>query len=241
MFKTKILFSIITIVLFQRYIPAVFAQSNTEKGNVVAIVLSEKIFAGELEPTGNLKQHLVGLSKEEYDARSQEIRLAMLKARITQPLMKIFCQDHQCEPAADEIAVFHKAMQSFPDQDKSAASLTKEQREKAEEVKRNKEHGMVYMWKFNKALYGAYAGGLRLRYIGLEPIGAYKKWLRENEANNKFQILDPKLKAKFWEYFENAGSHVMSSEDIDKFCKDNGMKHPFDKPVRLIVKGTPKG
>ena len=53
---------------------------------------------------------------------------------------------------------------------------------------------------------------------GPEPVDAYRDFLREQEKNGSFQILDKQYRAPFWQYFTNDAMHTFySKSDGAKF------------------------
>ena len=65
---------------------------------------------------------------------------------------------------------------------------------------------------------------------GLEPLDAYREFLKEQERKGAFQILNKVYEAAFWKYFINDAMHGF-------YSKDEGakvMKTPWwllDKPI----------
>jgi len=59
----------------------------------------------------------------------------------------------------------------------------------------------VMSWKVNKALYAKYGGEVRFQQFGPEPIDAYRDFLKKQEKNGAFQIIDKKYEAPFWHYY----------------------------------------
>lgn len=93
----------------------------------------------------------------------------------------------------------------------------------------------VGTWKFNKALYETYGGTVIFQQAGIEPLDAYRAALHEHERNGTFQIFDPELRVKFWEYFTTMPHTVLDEEGLLEL-KQMGLKHPFEKPWWLIKK-----
>ena len=86
----------------------------------------------------------------------------------------------------------------------------------------------IRAWKFNKALYEKYGGPLIFQQANpIEPLGAYRAWLEEHEGKGDFQILDPKLRTAFWDYYVSTEHNFI---DLDKLLKEKGLKSPFEKP-----------
>ena len=80
-------------------------------------------------------------------------------------------------------------------------------------MKRQMAQNLVRMWKINKALYEKYGGRVIFQQAGVEPIDAYRDFLKEEEKKGSFQILDKQYKAGFWRYFTDDAMHAFYSKD----------------------------
>jgi type I site-specific restriction-modification system R (restriction) subunit len=65
----------------------------------------------------------------------------------------------------------------------------------------------VKNWKINKALYAKYGGRIIFQQAGVEPLDAYRDFLKEQEKNGSFQIVDKTYEAPFWRYYTNESMH----------------------------------
>jgi hypothetical protein len=72
---------------------------------------------------------------------------------------------------------------------------------------------VVRMWKINKALYAKYGGRVIFQQAGVEPIDAYRDFLKDQQKKGTFQILNKKHEVSFWEYFTNDAMHTFYSEE----------------------------
>jgi hypothetical protein len=85
-------------------------------------------------------------------------------------------------------------------------------------LKRRSARQFVRSWKINKALFAKYGGRIIFQQAGPEPLDAYRDFLREQEKNGAFQILDKQYRAPFWRYFTNDAMHTFySKKDGEKF------------------------
>ena len=48
-----------------------------------------------------------------------------------------------------------------------------------------------------------------------EPVGAYQKFLEEQEQKKAFEIFDPQLRKVFWCYFTCEQSMIVPSEEVN--------------------------
>ena len=95
---------------------------------------------------------------------------------------------------------------------------TKGKEEQLRPMKRRSARQFVRSWKINKALYEKYGGRVIFQQAGPEPVDAYRDFLREQEKNGSFQILDKQYRAPFWQYFTNDAMHTFySKSDGAKF------------------------
>ncbi len=79
---------------------------------------------------------------------------------------------------------------------------------------------IIRAWKFDQALYKQYGGQVVVRpTTPQEPIGAYRKFLEEQEKKKSFEITDATYKKKFWEVFTPSKNVVTVPADKVDFSK----------------------
>ena len=78
----------------------------------------------------------------------------------------------------------------------------------------------------NKALYKQYGGRIIAQQMGAEPYDAMYKFLKEEEKNGSFKIIDKSFEAPFWSYYADESQHSFykkgskeEKEVLDKFFK----------------------
>ncbi|MBI5074320.1 MAG: hypothetical protein HZB62_04030 [Nitrospirae bacterium] len=71
----------------------------------------------------------------------------------------------------------------------------------------------VRAWKINKALYHKYGGRLIFQQAGIEPLDAYRDFLKEQEKKGAFRIIDKRYEPAFWRYFVDENMHTFYSKD----------------------------
>ena len=64
----------------------------------------------------------------------------------------------------------------------------------------------------NKALYKQYGGRIIAQQMGAEPYDAMYKFLKEEEKNGSFKILDKSFEALFWSYYADESKHSFYKE-----------------------------
>ena len=93
---------------------------------------------------------------------------------------------------------------------------------------------VVQVWKFDQSLYKQHGGTVVMKQANpFEPIGAYRKFLEEQEKGKKFEILDATYKKKFWQMFDvPKNAPVVPPAKVD-----------FSKPwwVQLVEQGAAAG
>jgi len=92
--------------------------------------------------------------------------------------------------------------------------------EQARQVKRQVGQHFVRSWKINRSLFGKYGGRVIFQQAGVEPLDAYRQFLKDQEKNGAFRIIDKKYEAGFWRYFINDSMHTFyPKDDGAKFLK----------------------
>ena len=113
--------------------------------------------------------------------------------------------------------------------------MTPEQRAAVEASRpaREREIARVFIrnWKFNKALYQQYGGRVIFQQAGMEPLDAYRAWLKEHESRGDFAINDATLRDQFWSYFLSEAHNFVP---IEEFRKESGLVDPWEKPWWLL-------
>ena len=64
----------------------------------------------------------------------------------------------------------------------------------------------------NKALYKQYGGRIIAQQMGVEPYDAMHKFLKEQEKNGSFKIIDKRFEVPFWEYYADESKHSFYKE-----------------------------
>ena len=78
----------------------------------------------------------------------------------------------------------------------------------------------------NKALYKQYGGRIIAQQMGAEPYDAMHTFLKEEEKNGSFKIIDKSFEVPFWNYYADESKHSFyikgskeEKEVLDKFFK----------------------
>ena len=204
---------------------AAYAQTHQAKDSdkeVIAIVLGKKIAVKD-------KDRLVGLifgalleqfaNDNKIEPTEEEINTFILKTEEKRRQNQIkFEEDRKKLMAELKAATLSErerkdkkshlqTIESILKTTREMKEQTKGMEEQLRPMRRQTAREFVRIWKTNKALYAKYGGRVIFQQFGVEPIDAYRDFLREQEKNEAFQILDKKYEAPFWRYFTNDAMH----------------------------------
>lgn len=176
------------------------------------------------------KEHNIAVTDEEIETRSAHFNRMMEERKkenekTRQDLLKELqaptITEKREKAASEHLAALNSVRESDKKWDKSLQDLQEKDGGKAwKEATRKIGEVEMKRWKTNKALYEQYGGKVIFQQFGLEPIDAYGKLLKDNEAKKSFQILDSGLKKNFYHYIEM--QHSEMPEKMAKFY--------FEKP-----------
>jgi len=103
----------------------------------------------------------------------------------------------------NEIASLEAMLQSFGEQEK----LRREGDETTLREEREGGRMFVRAWKTNHALHAKYGGRVIFQQFGPEPLDAFRDFLKDEEKNGSFRIIDTAWSERFWRYFVNESMH----------------------------------
>jgi hypothetical protein len=207
---------------------AVESKAETTDVHIIAIVLGKKI---TIDKKGELNRLVLGALLQQYakenklEPSDEELDAFFLRTEKTE-------KQYQDKIQADRVKLVEELKDSsLSDRDreqkasylnniesilKTAREMNEKMKGREEEVrsmKRPMAQHIVKFWKTNKALYEKYGGRVIYQQGGVEPIDAYRNFLREQEKNAAFQFLDKKCEADFWDYFTNDTLHVFATKE----------------------------
>ncbi|MFB6345324.1 MAG: DUF3152 domain-containing protein, partial [bacterium] len=64
---------------------------------------------------------------------------------------------------------------------------------------------LVTHWKFKQKIYRQFGGRTMKGFMGYEPLQGYRRFLRKEESQDRFEIFVPRLASKFWNYDPSIG------------------------------------
>jgi hypothetical protein len=201
---------------------AAYAESpKTKDKDVIAVVLGKKITAKDKNKLNGLifgalldkfaKDNKIEPSKEELDTfilktdekqKQHLIKLEKDKKKLLAEL-KTTKTERERKDKKSQLQTIESILKTFRDMNEE----TKGMEEQLRQMKRKSAQQFVTQWKINKALYEKYGGRVIFQQAGVEPLDAYRDFLREKEKDGAFQIFDKKYQAPFWKYFTNDAMH----------------------------------
>ena len=244
----QIILSIVFIAAF--VIPASSQTDQTktseQENETIAVVLGKKITVKDKDKLNGIifgalleqyaKENKIEPTEAELDAfvkkteemrKQQQVDFKKDRKRLTQELNSPSLTDKEKQEKAERLKTIESILKSTKEQEEK----TKGMEEKMRTMTRNMAHHFVKTWKINKSLYEKYGGRIIFQQAGVEPLDAYRQFLKEQEKKKAFQILNKNYEASFWKYFVNDSMHTFySKDDGAKF-----MKTPWwlmDKPMK---------
>jgi hypothetical protein len=189
---------------------AAHALAAPSTGEVVARVGSTAVRSSDLDPPPGWTETRSGLDHDEWLALTRARRL---EQRVVASLRKEFCRDHGCELTADE-------------KRKVRATLKKLEDAKATDIGRERKTiekmflSMAAAKKFHKALYERYGGEVISQVLGVNAVGAYRRWLEDEERRGRFQITNAALRDDFYRAVSGYGGGRPTPEQArDAFAR----------------------
>jgi hypothetical protein len=218
-----------------------FAQAVAPKAavdtNVIAVVLGKKITAGEKDQLDGLifgsllqqyaKENKIEPTQAELDSfvtKTEEkekliqVNFEADRERLRKELKSSSLSDRDRKAKESELQTIESILKST----REMKEQTKGMEEQMRQMKRQMAQQFVRSWKINKALHAQYGGRVIFQQAGVEPLDAYRDFLREQEKKGAFQILDKQYEAGFWKYFTNEAMH--------NFYKKEDSAKAFDTP-----------
>jgi hypothetical protein len=153
------------------------------------------------------------LAKKEEKEKQIQAQDEATREKLLQELKSTSLSDRDRKEKESRLQSLENLLKSI----RKSKEILKGMEEQVRHMKRQMAQQSVKSWKINKALYEKYGGRVIFQQAGVEPLDAYRDFLKEQEKKGAFQILDKQYEAGFWQYFTNDAMH--------KFCKkDDGAK-----------------
>lgn len=207
--------------------PGVKAEGDPKPG-VIAVVLGREITAErKFDLQGLVFRALLDKYAANYGLEATEEEVTTFVRETAEKEKRLYARFERereglrrelASPELDEAA--RKAKQSRLQSLDTILKSSREQEERArnmgpamEEARRRMGRHFVRMWKVNRALHARYGGRVIFQQAGIEPVDAYREFLREQEKEGAFRILDPACEGDFWRYFTDDSMHTFYRGD----------------------------
>lgn len=202
------------------------SEKNQMKGLICRALLDEYAKANKIEPT----QAEVDESIKHFRRADEKRKAKWVKGRdeVEQKLKSTQLTEAERKELDSQLKMYCDCIKSEAEMEEELRKDPEGSRKAEEEVARQ----VVRMWKLNQALFRQYGGRVIFQQAGMEPLDAYRDFLREQEKKGAFKILDQTLVADFWKYFVD--------EKMHRFVpKEEGAKY-MEKPWWLMEKPAEK-
>lgn len=168
----------------------------------LARVLRENISSRQIEiGSQELREARRQYKGAEYEKWVREYKADNLVSLILNPLLREYARAHAISASVAEINAMSRAV--FGKQIARGAIRTL-----AEDA--------VIQWKVSKALYQQYGGTVIFQQSNpFEPVGAYQKFLEEQEQKKAFEIFNPELRQAFWCYLTCEQSMIVPPDKVN--------------------------
>jgi hypothetical protein len=183
------------------------AEKDELNGIILGALLRHYAAEHKLEPTDDELDDFINRTEEA--AKRQVIRMQAERSTLIEELKSGSLSDREREEKTSSLELIETILEI------TAETLEQERgnEEQMHLAERQLAYQFVVSWKINKSLYEKYGGRLIFQQAGIEPLDAYRDFLKEQEKKGAFQILDKQYEADFWRYFTNDAMHSFISEE----------------------------
>lgn len=131
-----------------------------------------------------------------------------LDGQILRPLMQRFAEQQKLTVTEAEVAELETALKLPP----PPPGLSDADKAMLRELPRS----MVLQWKTSRALYQRYGGEVIFQQANpMEPVGAMRQFLEEQEKAGTFEIYDAGERKRFFEYYVRPQMMVVPKEKVN--------------------------
>ena len=224
----------ITILVVMSFVAGVAWAQTDQPGatdadkDVIAVVLGKKLTVKDKDKLNGLifgalleqfaKDNKIEPTEEELDAfvlkteekeRQHQIKFEEDRKKLLAELKSATLSERERKDKESQLQTIESILKTT----REMKEQTKGMEEQLRSMKRQMAQQFVRRWKINKALYAKYGGRVIFQQAGVEPLDAYRDFLKEKEKKGSFQILDKRYEASFWRYFTNDAMHTFYSKD----------------------------
>lgn len=200
-----------------------------QKGDpIIAEVLGKKIMLSQKDKMDGIifrtlleqfaKEHKIEPSRAEieaYVAKSKERQVQNHKEleKDKENLLKKLKSKTLTKSEKDQLTSRLETVNYLLETDLETEEFEKEYPKECKKMDEELAKSSIHGWKVNKRLFKQYGGRVIFQQAGMEPLDAYRDFLKEQEKKGSFQILDKKYEASFWRYFTNDAMHIFCSKE----------------------------
>jgi hypothetical protein len=184
------------------------AQDKDRLGGLIFGTLLEQ-FAKDntVEPTdGEIDNFIL---KTEEKGRQNLLKFESDRKKMTKELKTAILTERERKEKESRLQQIEKILKMTREMEERSKGMEEQLRP----IKRKSARMFVKRWKVNQALFAKYGGRVIFQQAGPEPLDAYRDFLKEQEKNGAFQILDEKYKNAFWKYFTDDTMHTFYDKD----------------------------
>lgn len=231
-------------------------ETTDAENRVIAVVLGKKLTVKDKDNLDGLifgallerfaKENKIEPTEQEIDTfvirfeeqqRQNQIQWEQDRQRLIQELKNPSLSEQDRKKKESQL----QTIESILNRHRKREGQDKRTEEQRRLGKRHIAHHFVTRWKINKALYAKYGGRVIFQQAGVEPVDAYRDFLKEQEKEGAFEILDKEYEKPFWRYFTNDAMHTFySGDDGAKFINTPWwmMEQPADEPAKPVDPGN---
>jgi hypothetical protein len=219
---------LISIIITAASVIPTLAQTNAVDKDTIAVVLGKPIAVKDKDKLNGLifgtlleqyaKENKIEPTEAELDVfvqkteeinKKQHAKFEKDRKKLTQELKS----DTLTERERKEKTTYLQNLENILKTTKEADEMAKGMKEQMKVMRRNMARHFVKTWKINKSLYEKYGGRIIFQQAGVEPLDAYRKFLKEQEKKGNFKILNKEYEPSFWKYFTDDTMHTFYSKN----------------------------
>lgn len=208
------------------------SQANQADKDTIAIVLGKKINIKDKDKVNGLifgalleqyaKENKIEPTEAELDAfvqkteemkKQQQVKFEKDREKLVEELKSKSLTEQERKDKTSYLQTLENILKT----NKEVEEWSREMEDQMRAMRRNMAQHFVKTWKINKSLYEKYGGRIIFQQAGVEPLDAYREFLKEQEKKGAFQIMNKDYEASFWRYFTNDAMHNF-------YPKDDGAK-----------------
>ena len=178
-------------------------RDKAELNGLIFETLLEKFAAdNKIVPTAAELDAFARKTEDQRTAHQRELEQDLPELR--KELQSTTLTDRDRKDKEELLRLTERALQSY----REIQKLSQGQEDALRPMQRRRAEQFVLRWKINQALYRKYGGRVIFQQAGLEPLDAYRDFLRDQERTGAFIIVDKQSAAQFWRYFTTDRMHT---------------------------------